>query len=234
MRQSQVSLLVHLRDLGSTNPSEEPNAPGGSHKVIACSSDTYCCAGADINTSNDPYFCCPGNSSGVAESELLTLGAANYLAGNPVAVTLPPNPSPRTEAPTATTASMTSTTQTPMSTTSASSATSTPVLHDGGLSTGAKAGIGVGVALGVVAVVAIGVLLYLKRRSRRSEDHSYNAPMEQHQEAGDVVQQFPGGNDTKQRNGTKILGLHEMESDEGRHEIYTENRRAELPGDEGS
>lgn len=202
--------------------------------MIACSSDTYCCAGADINTDNDPYFCCPGNSSGIAESELLTLGPANYLAGDPVAVTLPPNPSPRTEVPTTTTVSTTSSTQTPVPTTATASASTTPAKNEDGLSTGAKAGIGVGVALGAVAVASIGALLYLKRRRRRSERHSYNAPMEQHEEPRNVVQQFPSGNDTKQRDGTKIVGLHEMESEEGRHEIYTENRRAELPGDEGS
>ena len=47
--------------------------------------------------------------------------------------------------------------------------TPSPSLSSGGLSTGAKVGIGVGVPLGIIAFAGLAAIIFLRRRTRGAE-----------------------------------------------------------------
>jgi hypothetical protein len=66
--------------------------------------------------------------------------------------------------------------------------------HKGGLSTGAKAGIGVGVAFGAVAVICILTLLYFQRRRKQADGNisQINNPVERVEADSHNPQELPG------------------------------------------
>ena len=218
-----------VSSIALTVPLKDPDAPGGSHKVIACSETTYCCARLSVDTSRDPYYCCPGNSS--ATSELLTLGPANYLAGIRLYTTWPPNPSATS-------------TQSAIQTASNSASLATPT-GDGedtspsegdGLSTGATAGIAVGATVAVIAALILGVFLCMRRKQRKNgttfSQESENETQQMVQSGASVPSR------DKQQGAWDKAHPGEMYS-EGRatelpiedrsYELYTEDRRSELP-----
>ncbi|PPJ58370.1 hypothetical protein CBER1_10785 [Cercospora berteroae] len=186
------------------NGRRDPDAPGGSHKVIACSETTYCCARLSVDTSRDPYYCCPGNIS--ATSEVLTLGPADYLAGIRLYTTWPPNPSATS-------------TQSANQATSSSASLATPT-GDGG----APATEEDGLSTGAIA----------EREWKNLLAGSENETEQMVQNEGSVLpRNKPQGAVGKAQPGEMYSGgrAAELPIEDRSYELYTEDRRAELPED---
>lgn len=207
---------------------KDPDAPGGSHKVIACSETTYCCARLSVDTSRDPYYCCPGNSS--ATSELLTLGPANYLAGIRLYTTWPPNPSATSTQSTNQATSSSTSLATPTSDGSASGS------EGDSLSTGATAGIAVGATVAVIAALIFGVFLCIRRKQRKNGttfsqgSENETEQMVQNEASVPSRDKQQGAWDKAQPGEMYSEGrAAELPIEDRSYELYTEDRRVELP-----
>ncbi|CAK1356355.1 unnamed protein product [Cercospora beticola] len=205
-----------------------PDAPGGSHKVIACSETTYCCARLSVDTSRDPYYCCPGNSS--ATSELLTLGPANYLAGIRLYTTWPPNPSATSTQSAIQTASNSASLATPMG-----DGEDTSPSEGDGLSTGATAGIAVGATVAVLAALIVGFFLWMRHKQRGNkatsqESENETQQMVQNEASVSSRDKQQGAWDKSHRGEMYSEGrAAELPIEDRSYELYAEDRRFELP-----
>ena len=83
-----------------------------------------------------------------------------------------------------------------------------------GLSTGAKAGLGVAIPLGLFALASLGTYLVIKRRRGRVS----------HAELDSEIKAEVNGEDLR----------HEIEGDGGKHELLVQERSQELTGDEAA
>lgn len=140
-------------------PSSGEDARTKNWQVKACTQTTFCCVYPD-GASQD---CCQDSS------RVFDAGPASYVSGESIVTSLFPS--------TMTSSSSSSAASTdPATTTGASSLMTTTPSPDYGLSTGAKAGIGVGATVGGLALIGIGVWLFMFLKKRKGSEHIYSAP----------------------------------------------------------
>ncbi|KAJ8609089.1 hypothetical protein MRB53_039288 [Persea americana] len=138
-------------------------------------------------------------------------------------------------------ASVTSTSSSSSGTASVASETAptstAQVQHHSGLSAGASAGIGVGVGLGVLALLAAGLLLFLRRRRQaKTPLHDENGAR-QDLKTGFLDSSQSESSDSQELDSPQTYEMHvpalmpEMQGSWMGQELQSQTRRQELPGD---
>lgn len=107
----------------------------------------------------------------------------------------------------------------------------TPIPSSAGLSTGAKAGIGIGASLGGVALIAIGFFVALRVRKRPVEDSGANLIKHSEGEHGDLVHEIDQGVASMVPRNKPLVSstFYRSKSSKMGSELSSDTAAAELP-----